>query len=224
MLEVVVNHARFVGEACQGAVVTHGAQWIASLGHQGQQHELHGLYGVTKCLHALYERFRVIVQFCIVRCQVGQLQLLLCQPLPIGTFFGELLLEFFVGDQATLEEVHQEHLAWLQSSLQLDVRRVYWQHAHLRGHNDLVVVCYVVTRGTQSIAVQYRADVVAVGEGDRRWTVPRLHQRRVIFVEISFRLRHVLVLLPCLGDHHHDGLLQRPAGHEQEFQHVVEGA
>ena len=52
----------------------------------------------------------------------------------------------------------------------------------------------------------------------------RLHQARVVLVERAPRFRHVRMLLPGFRNHHQDRFLQRAPGHEQEFQHVVEGA
>ena len=47
----------------------------------------------------------------------------------------------------------------------------------------MVVVGDDVARRPQAVAVERRADLPAVGKGDRRRPVPRLHQRRVVFVE-----------------------------------------
>ena len=98
------------------------------------------------------------------------------------------------------------------------------QHAHFAGHDHAVVVREVVAAGPQAVAVEHRADVLAVGEHDRRRAVPRLHQARVVFVERPLVFRHRFVILPRLGNHHHDRFLQRAAAHQQEFEHVVERA
>ena len=47
-----------------------------------------------------------------------------------------------------------------------------------RRHDHAVVVGDPVARRAQAVAVEHRADDRAVGERDRRGTVPRLHQRR----------------------------------------------
>ena len=88
---------------------------------------------------------------------------------------------------------------------------------------DEVVVGHVVARRPQAVAVEHRADHRAVGEGDRRRTVPRLHQRRVVLVErlpVGIDRR---VAAPGLRDHHQDGVRQRAPGHDEELEHVVEG-
>ena len=48
---------------------------------------------------------------------------------------------------------------------------------------DEVVLGHVVARRPQAVAIEHRADHAAVGEGNRRRAVPRLHQRRVVLVE-----------------------------------------
>ena len=56
LLEVVIEHARLFAHHGQGRVVTHGTQWIAQFLDHGQQHELHGLLGITQGLHAWGQR------------------------------------------------------------------------------------------------------------------------------------------------------------------------
>ena len=72
----------------------------------------------------------------------------------------------------------------------------------LRGHDDQTVVGDPVAGGAESVAVEDGADDRPVGEGDRRRTVPRLHDRGVELVEGPLGRVHVPVLLPGLGDHH----------------------
>ena len=66
----------------------------------------------------------------------------------------------------------------------------------------MVVVGDDVARRAQAVAIERRADLAAVGEGDRRRPVPRLHQRRVVFVEGAALRVHQRVG-PGFGDQHH---------------------
>ena len=111
----------------------------------------------------------------------------------------------------------------MQALLDQDVLGRDVEHADFGRHDHEVVLGDVVARRPQPVAVQDRADHPAVGERDRRRTVPGLHQRRVVFVECLQLRPHALVAGPWLGDHHQDGVRQRSPGHHQEFEHVVEG-
>ena len=68
-----------------------------------------------------------------------------------------------------------------------------------------------VARRPQAVAIEHRADQRAVGEGDRRRAVPRLHQRRVVLVERPHRRIHRRVAGPRLRDHHQHRVRQRSA-------------
>ena len=96
------------------------------------------------------------------------------------------------------------------------------QDAHLRRHHDAVVLGDEIARGPQAVAVERRADLAAVGEGDRGRAVPRLHQRGVIFVEGAALFAHQRIAGPGFRDHHHHGVRQRVAALHQEFERVVE--
>ena len=46
----------------------------------------------------------------------------------------------------------------------------------------------------------------------------------MVFVEGSLVFRHRIVVLPCFGNHHHDGFGKAAAGHHQRFESIVEVA
>ena len=76
--------------------------------------------------------------------------------------------------------------------------------------------------GPQAVAVQRRADLAAVGEGDGRRAVPRLHQRGVVFVESLALGIHQRIAGPGLRDQHHHRMGQRIAAGQQQLERVVE--
>ena len=92
----------------------------------------------------------------------------------------------------------------------------------LRRHDDHAVLGDVVAGGTQAVAIEHRANHGAVGERDRRRTVPGLHERRVVLVEGAQLRAHLLVRGPRLGNHHQHGVRQRSPRHHEELEHVVE--
>ncbi len=110
----------------------------------------------------------------------------------------------------------------MQALLQQDVFGRDVEHADFGRHDDEIVLRHVVARRTQAVAIEHRADHAAVGERDRRRSVPRLHQRGVELVERLDLGRHRLVARPRLRNHHQDRVGQRSAGHHQQLEHVVE--
>ena len=77
-------------------------------------------------------------------------------------------------------------------------------------------------RRAQAVAIERRADELAVGEHDRRRAVPRLDERRRVAIEALAVVVHRRVPLPRLGDHHHHRVRQRAAAERQQLDHVVE--
>ena len=130
--------------------------------------------------------------------------------------------QLIIGNEPAFLEVDQQHLAGLQPPLGEDLRLRDPQHAHFRRHDDAVVAGDDIARRAQPVAVERGADLPAIGEGDRRRTVPRLHQRGVVFVEIAALLVHQRIAGPRFRNHHHHRVRQRIAAHGQEFERVVE--
>ncbi len=144
------------------------------------------------------------------------------EPLLIGVLRRQLTLDLLVVHDTALDRIDQEDLARVQALLDQHVLRRHVEHADFGGHDDQVVLGDVVARRSQTVAIEHRADQPAVGERNRRRSIPRLHQRRVVVVErLAFRA-HGLVIAPWLGDHHQQRVRQRAAGHHQQFEHVVE--
>ncbi len=132
------------------------------------------------------------------------------------------LLDLGVGHDAVLVQVDEQHLARLQAPLGDDLLLRHRQHAHLGGEHDQIVVGDEIAGGTQAVAVERRADLAPVGEGDRGRAVPRLHQRGVIFVEGAPLFVHQRIAGPGFRDQHHHRVAQRIAALHEEFERVVE--
>ena len=64
----------------------------------------------------------------------------------------------------------------------------------------------------------------AVGKGDGRRAVPRLHDRGMIFVKCPFVFADMVLGAESLGHHHHHGMLHRAAAQDEEFEDIVEDA
>jgi hypothetical protein len=143
-------------------------------------------------------------------------------PLAIRLRGGERALQLVVVDDASGFEIDEQHLARLQPPLLDDLRLRNVEHADFRRHDDVVVVGDDKARGTQSVAVERRADLASIGEGHRGRPVPRLHQRRMVFVECAPVFVHQRIAGPGFGNHQHHRVRQRVAAHREQFERVVE--
>ena len=196
--------------------------FLSGQGHRRHQ-ELEVLLGVAEGLLAVEQRQPVGLRGGGgPRRQVLQHDLGAVEPLLIGPDRGQAGLDVVVVDDAAPLEVDQQHLAGLQAPLPDDATLVDRQDADLGAHHHQVVVGDDVARGTQPVAVEGRADLAAVGEGDGGRAVPRLHQRRVVLVEGAALLVHQRIAGPRLRDQHHHRMGQRIARPHQQLQRVVE--
>ena len=147
------------------------------------------------------------------RGQVFQRQHVFGEPCAVGLSGGQLLLELLVPDDSAFLEAHQEHAAGLKAALEPYILGWDLQDAGFRRHHQLVFIGYQIAKRPQAVSVQQGAEAAAVGRHDHCRTVPWLHQRRMVFVEVLLLLRHGLMLVPSLGDHHEHGVVQVTARH-----------
>ena len=119
-------------------------------------------------------------------------------------------------------EIDEQHLARLQAPFGDDLLLRNRQHAHFGRHHDEIVVGDEIARRPQAVAVERRADLAPVGEGDGGRAVPRLHHRGVIFVEVAPLLVHQRIARPGFGDQHHHRMGQRIAALHEKFERIVE--
>ena len=108
--------------------------------------------------------------------QVGELDDAALEPLAVGLARGDLLLDLAVLDDAAALEVDEEDVAGLQAALAEHVLGRLVDHAGLGAEHHPAVLGLQPAAGAQAVAVERGADHAAVGEGDRRRAVPRLHQ------------------------------------------------
>ena len=220
--EVVVEQARPVGEHGQCRVGAHRADRLLAIAGHGREQHAQVLLRVAEGELALEHRL-VIGPLGTRARQLLDVHQVLPQPGPVGVHRSKFALDFVVADDAALSGIHQEHLAGPQTifghhALGRDV-----EHTDLRRHDHEVVGGHGVARGPQAVAVEHCADQGAVGEGDRGRSIPRLHERRVVLVEVAHGRVHVGIAAPRLWNHHQHGVRQRSPGHDQELEHVVEG-
>ena len=222
LLEISEEQLGLVGQRRDRRVVAHGADGFLALAPHRRHQDAQVFLGVAEGLLAIEQR--KIRQRRLAR-RVRQLlehDLRAFEPLLVGVALGQRRLELLVGNEAALVEIDEQHLARLQAPLRDDVLLRNGQHAHLGCHDDAVVAGDEIARRAQAVAVEGGADLAAVGEGDRRRAVPRLHQRGVVLVEGATLLVHERVARPGLGNHHHHRMGERVAALHQEFERIVE--
>ena len=221
LLEVVEQHARAAGEHGDGRVGAHRPERLRSVARHRRHQELELLVGVAERLLPAHHRL-VAVHDVLAVGQVVQAHQTAVEPLGIRMLGRELRLELLVVDDASLRGVDEEHAARLEPPLLHDARRVDVDHSGLARHDHAVVVGHPVAARSQAVAVEHGADHRTVGERDRRGTVPRLHERRVVPVEGALVGRHRRVVLPRLRDHHQDGVPNRTPAERQQLEALVE--
>jgi hypothetical protein len=196
LLEVVEQRLVLVRQHGQGAVVAHGAGGFFAIGGHGRQQELDVFLREAEGLLAVEQAFGkgggLGAGFDGIEPDAH-----VVDPLAVGAWrVGELVLQFFVVDDAALLQVDQEHLARLQAPLLDDLALGHGQHAGFGGHHHQVVVGDDVARRAQAVAVERGADLLAVGEDHGGRAVPGLQHGGVVLVEGAAALVHQLVLSP----------------------------
>ena len=146
---------------------------------------------------------------------------LVVEPLTVGLFRSDLLLDFVIGDDAAFFHVDQEHATRLQATLARNPFGRDGQDAGFRGHDDEVIFGHVIAGRTETVAVERGADHRAVGKDHGRGAIPRLHQAGIEFVESLLLFAHGFVAIPGLRNHHHHRLRQRAAAHDEKLEDVI---
>ncbi len=211
LLEVGVEQLRLRRQRGNGRVGPHRTDRLLTGGRHRREQETQVLLGVAEGLLAIEQRHVGAGGARLDAAQVLEHDLSLLQPLVIRVRARQRLLDLGVGHDAVLDEVDKQHLAGLQAPLGDDAFLGNRKHAHLGREHDQIVVGHIVARRPQAVAVEGRADLPAVGEGDRRRPVPRLHQCGVILVEGAPLFVHERIARPGFRDEHHHRVAERIA-------------
>ena len=222
LLEIGEQELRLLRQRRNRRVIAHRADRLFAGGRHRRHQDFEVFLGVAEGLLAIEQRQVRDRRRFGSRRQILEHDLRALQPFAIGVALGQRRLEFLVGNEPAFLEIDQEHLARLQPPLGDDVLLRNRQHTDFRCHDDAVVAGDDIARRPQPVAVERGADLPAVGEGDGRGAVPRLHQRRIVFVELAAFLVHQLIAGPRLRNHHHHCVGERIAAHGEKFERVVE--
>ena len=221
LAEVVEQQPRPVRQRGDRGVGAHGADRLGAGSGDGRHQDAKLLLGVAEHLLATGDR-GVGVHDVLEVGQVLEPDEAGVQPLVVGLLGRQGRLDLGVLDDPVLGQVEQEHPAGLEPALAGDGLLVDVEDTGLRRQHDQAVLGDPEASRAQAVAVQHGADLVAVGEGHAGRAVPRLHQRGVELIERPPSGVHGLVVLPRLGNHHHDRMRQLAAAEVEQLEHFVE--
>ncbi len=222
--EVIEQHAAVLGQRGERRIVAHGAErLLAGVGHWGEQ-QLQIFLGVAEGALTTLHGLTGVVDVLALG-QLTQFHGVAFHPLAVGVLAGKSLLDFLVGDDATLVGVDEEHLARFQTALGDDMLRGdFRQHTGFGREYDITIVGDLPTSRAEAVTVKQSTNLGAVGEDDVRRAIPWFDQRVVVFVESLDVRIELVVVLPCRRQHHGDGVRHGTAGEVQQFEAFVESA
>ena len=184
--EVVIEQLGTSGKHGQRRVVAHGANGLLAVVRHRYEDVVQLVRGIAEGDLTLLEGRPILPDGrhgLIAGAGPVQADHVFPDPLNVGPLSGDQGFGIVVAEQNPRARVDNNHLTGAQSSL-LDHAAVgHVEHAHLGSHDDHVIVGELVACGTQPVAVEDRADIVAVAEGDGSGTVPGLAQTVVELVE-----------------------------------------
>ena len=224
LIEVVKERTRLLGQASQRRVDAHrGERGLALLGHR--THDLVDVIPVVAELGHAHSGGHLGIlggrgRGGLIERVDGQR--LLGNPITVGLFLGVTGAQLIIVDDAPAGKVDLEHLARPQTAARHDVLGAHLDGAHLACQHKATVARHVVTSGTQAVAIEGGAQGTAVGKGDGRRAVPRLHEHGLVGVVGAALLTQAVVVVPRLGQQHGRGTRERATVHDQELEHVVQ--
>ena len=223
LLEIVKQRLMLLGQYGQRCIHTHGGNALCPVLCHGKDGGGQILVGVTEgLLHKYAFFFAVDGDLLVGDFQILQLHQIVIQPFAVGLSCRIALFQFVIVDDLALHRIHQQHFARAETFLCHDPARGQIHDTHLGGEDQVIIVGDIIPGRTQTIAVQYRAHHIAIGEYDGCRAVPGLHHGCEILIEVFLFLGHDPVVGPGLRDGDHDCQRQLHAVHVQEFQRVVQ--
>ena len=222
LLEVVVEQLGRVGQSRGRRVVAHRADRLIGGARHRRQDHAQFLERVSEGALPVQQIGAGHARRLLPGRQVVEVHQVLAQPQPVVLCACDLGLEFGVVDDAALLGVDQQHAARPQAVLEHDLVGRQVEHADLGGQHHQAAPGHAVPGRPQSVTVQHRADLPAVGERDRRRSVPGLHQAGVVLVERPLLRAHAFVVRPRLRDQHHEGVRQRTSAQHHQLEGAVQ--
>ena len=231
LAEVVVNEARLGGHAGERSVVTHTAQRLLPFGDHRKHEEIELLDAVAEREEDRVSGESVLIDDGVdvdgsldALEDIGDLDHLILDPA------GEVLLprrrplQLLIVDDAALDRVDEQHTTRLQATLLDDLLGLDVDRADLGSADHDVLAGDDVSTRTKTISVEIGTTVSAIAEREQCRTVPSFLKTRRPLVERLLLGVHELVVLPRLGDKHHNSFGKRhDAIDDEKLKDVVEG-
>ena len=154
LLEVIEQVLRLVRQDSQRRVGAHGADGFHAVARHRDHQQSQVFESVTERLLAL--EHGLVAGFGKVRWfrQVANLDHVLIEPLTVGMFGGDLVLDLVVGHDAAFLGVDEEHAAGLEAAFVENFLRRDFEHARFGRHDDEVVFGDVIAGRSEAVAVE----------------------------------------------------------------------
>ena len=133
----------------------------------------------------------------------------------------ERLLDLGVAVEPAGVEIERDHLAGAEPALFDDLGLADRDHSGFGADDQQPVGGDRVAHGAQAVAIHRAQHPAPVGGGDRRRTVPGLHDAAAIAVEVAELVAQVAPGARGAGDHEALGHRRGPAGADQKLEDVV---
>ena len=143
------------------------------------------------------------------------------QPFSIWLFSRISILDLIIINDTAFYRIHKEHLARTKSFFLHDLCRIDRQNADLGRKDQLIIIRNKISGRTQTVTVKNRTHHITVRKQDRSRSVPWLHHRCIIMIEVFLLLGHCLIVCPRLRNRDHDCQWQIHTTHDKEFQCIV---
>ena len=149
-------------------------------------------------------------------------------PFAVRETRGDFLRDFRIFLELARLQISVNHHTRAETALGDDIGRVghdITEDTNFRGDVDVIIGRAPEARRAQPVAVEAGAELLAIGEDEQRWTIPRFLHPSVIIVEIvNFRERRIEFRVVAVRFRHkqHHSLRRRAAGSHQELRDSVE--
>mmetsp|Transcript_18556 Transcript_18556/g.38460 ORF Transcript_18556/g.38460 Transcript_18556/m.38460 type:complete len:432 (+) Transcript_18556:216-1511(+) len=226
LFEVFVDLTGFFGKNRKGGIIAHASQGFFSADPHGKEEHFESFSGEPEGIEFAVggrkvKRRRGNGLFLRPPFQIDHGFL---DPFTVGMTGCHLLFDLIVGDNTLSFEIDQEHLSGFETVFDLHVLILqFGNDSDFRRQDDVIILRNVIPRRTKTIPIQRGTDIPPIRKGHHGRPIPRLHQTRIILVKRLLRIGQIVIVLPRLGNHHHDRFGQTPLGSlGHEFQNAVE--